>query len=88
LLAYPGAQDGAEYHRLVSAVAGRVEACLRCEVLADRLRDPRHLSEDGRAWLAPWRTARRRFHQEYWVRGAAPVIGRADVRECFPSISG
>ena len=57
-------------------------------MLADRLRDPRHLSEDGRAWLAPYRTARRRFHQEYRALAAALLVGRADVRECFPSISG
>ena len=80
-------RDNFALHTTVARVAPVVEASMTAEVLADRVLDQRHLSDDGSGWLAPWRPARRVFDSRLRELAGQSVVLRTDVKDCFGSIT-
>lgn len=80
-------RDNIALHTATLRVARVVEASMTAEVLADRILDPGHLSDDGTGWLAPWRPARREFDSRLREFSGESVVLRTDVKDCFGSIS-
>lgn len=73
-------------HEATASVAPRVESLLAPQVIAERLADPANLSQDGSAWLSPWREARKRFETLRAELSRGNVLVRTDVRDCYGSI--
>jgi hypothetical protein len=77
--------DSKRYRNLVCKVAGVVDRALGPGVYSDRIADATSFA------FEPWKRARRRFAQNLSqvVAGndrVGPVLARADVRNCFPSM--
>lgn len=79
--------DSLALHSATARVAPLIEASMTADVLADRLLDPWHLSEDGTSWLAPWRPARRVFDSRLRELSMESLVLRTDVKDCFGSIT-
>ncbi|MFN2545069.1 MAG: RNA-directed DNA polymerase [Actinomycetota bacterium] len=72
----------AAYRRLVASAAAEVERALGPNVFGNRVAPSSDL--ELRSWRGPWRSfaAARRDLRRQW-----PVLVKADVRDCYPSIA-
>lgn len=80
-------RDTLALHTATARVGPLIEASMTSDVLADRLLDPCHLSDDGSGWLAPWRPARRVFDSRLRELSRGSLVLRTDVKDCFGSIA-